>query len=163
MRSLQLLAIVLLSTLLVTAATVTVRSGNGAIGGTDASIHFLLGPPIGDFGHLFTPTDFSNAQNGTPAYILSPNPLWIRGLSPDPSAQWIGTNPNASSGPGNTALYALRVQVPTAFSFAALTLVWAADDGIGETAGGGPSPNTGIYLNGTAICGNSFPIGFNQE
>jgi uncharacterized protein (TIGR03437 family) len=142
------------------AETVTVRSGNGPVGGTDSSATFLLGPPTGVFGHAFTSTDFSGAQTGPAAFIVSPNPLWIPGLPSDPSAQWIGTNPDAGCCQGNTALYAISFQITSAFTTATLTLNWAADDGIGEAGFG---PNTGVYLNGTGICGDSFPIGFGQQ
>jgi uncharacterized protein (TIGR03437 family) len=142
------------------AQTITVRSGNGFVGGTDSAVTFLLGSPTGVFGHAFTPTDFSSAQTGPAAFILSPNPLWIPALSSDPSAQWIGTNADAACCQGNTALYAISFQITGSFSAATLTLNWAADDGIGEGAYG---PNTGVYLNGTGICGNSFPIGFGQQ
>jgi len=91
---------------LVNAETITVRSGNGAIGARDSLITFLLGPPAGDFDHTLTSSDSSSAQDGPPAYIIPPNPLWITGLSEDSSAQWIGTNP-ASEQSGNTALYAV--------------------------------------------------------
>ena len=79
------------------AATVTVRSGNGSIGGTDAYVRFLIGPSFGPFGHVFTAADFASAQTGPPAFILAPNPLWISGLSEDPFAQWIGTSLDADT------------------------------------------------------------------
>jgi hypothetical protein len=150
----------LLTTAMASTETVTVRTGNGPVGGRDAAVTFLLGPQTGSFGRAFTSADFANAQTGPNAYIVSPNPLWIPGLSAD-SAKWIGTNANSGLGVGNTALYAVSFQITNPFANATLELSDAADDGIGEAAGGGP--NTGVYLNGTAVCGNSFVIGFSQE
>ena len=148
------LGMFLLVTATIPAATVTIRSGNGSIGATDASVHFLLGPSSGDFGHVFTPSDFLNAQTGPPAFIVTPNSLWIPNLSSDPLAKWVGANANAGVGNGNTALYAMSFTAPaTAFSSATLVLNYSADDGIGESGGGGTNFNTGVYLNGTAICG----------
>jgi len=149
------LGILLLFTgLPLTAETVTVRSGNGTVGGRDASVTFLLGPAIGDFTHTLTATDFSSAQSGPAAYIIRPNPLWITGLSEDPSAKWIGTNANAASS-GNTALYAISFRLTAAFSTATLTLHYASDDT--------PSFNGGILLNGTVICQNAIEVGFSQD
>ena len=159
--ALRLSAPLLIAASLTADETVVVRSGNGPIGGTDSEVTFLLGPPTGNFGHAFTPSDFSNVQSGPAAFIVNPNPLWIPGLSADASAQWIGTNSDASLGSGNTALYGTSFQINSPLSSATITLSYAADDGIGEAAGGGP--NTGIYLNGVPVCGTSFPIGFSQE
>lgn len=144
----------LLAGSLASAATVTVRSGNGSIGGRDGSVTFLLGPSVGDFSRSFTSTDFSNAQSGPPAFIVSRNPLWISRLPSDPLAQWIGTNPNAASS-GNTALYAISFQIGSAFSSATLTLHYAADDT--------PSFLGGLFLNGTAVCTSLIEVGFSQE
>ena len=141
------------------AETVTVRSGNGPVGGTDSSIHFLLGPTNGGFNHTFTSMDFASAQSGPAAFILSQTPYWISGLPSDPSAHWIGTNPNAGSISGNSALYTASFQIASAFASATMTLNYSVDDGIGAS---GDPLNSGVYLNGIAICGNSLPIGFSQ-
>jgi uncharacterized protein (TIGR03437 family) len=137
------------------AETVTVRSGNGTVGGRDGSVTFLLGPAIGDFNHVFTASDFSAAQTGPPAFIIRPNPLWISGLSEDASAKWIGTNANAATTSGNTALYAVSFKISAQFSSATLTLHYASDDT--------PSFSGGILLNGTVICQSSIEVGFSQE
>jgi uncharacterized protein (TIGR03437 family) len=141
------------------AQTITVRSGNGPVGGPASEITFLLGPPSGPFNHTFASADFASARSGPDAFIVSPNPLWISGLPSDPSAQWIGTNTSAGVYQGNTALYAISFQITSAFSSATMTLNYSVDDGIGAS---GDPLNTGVYLNGTPICGNSFPIGFSQ-
>lgn len=160
LRALRCLAVLPIAASIVNAATVTVRSGNGSIGGTDAYVRFLIGPSFGPFGHVFTAADFASAQTGPPAFILAPNPLWISGLSEDPFAQWIGTNSDAGCCQGNTALYAVSFQISSPFEAATLELNYASDDAFGDTVGGGP--NTGVYLNGIPICGSVFVIGFSQ-
>lgn len=143
--------------------TITVRSGNGTLGGTDAAVHFLVGPYTGDFGHVFTASDFSAAQTAPAAFLVTPYPTWISSLTADPSAKWIGnTNANVGLWDGNTALYAVSFTVPAAFSSATLVLNYAVDDYIGESSYGGANFNTGVYLNGAAICGSSFAVGFSQ-
>ena len=126
------------------AATVTVRSGNGTIGGRDASITFLQGPADTDFASPFTQTDFTNAQNGPAAFILSPWAGWVPSLSADPSAKWIGSSSISSSSQGNTALYAISFTIPNAFSSATLTLNFAVDDNLGKFG-------EGLYLNGNPL------------
>ena len=142
--------------------TVALRSGNGPVGGADNQVTFLLGPPTGPFDHPFTSADFASAQSGPAAFIVSPNPLWISGLSSDPSTHWIGTNSSAGTLQGNTALYAVSFQLASPFTSATLTLNYAVDDAIGDTVID-KGPNTGVYLNGSATCGGAFVIGFSQQ
>jgi uncharacterized protein (TIGR03437 family) len=144
------------------AETVTVRSGNGPLGGTDGAVTFLLGPSVGPFNHTFASGDFAIAQTGPAAFIVSPNPLWISGLPSDPSAQWIGTDPSAGVSYGNTALYAIPFQITSGFSSATLTINYAVDDAIGDSVIDS-GPNTGVYLNGSPACGGAFAIGFSQQ
>ena len=144
----------LITALVASGATVTVRSGSGPIGGRDSAVTFLLGPAVGDFSNRFTSADFSSAQNGPAAFIVPQNPAWISGLPSDPSARWIGTNANAANS-GSTALYAASFSIPSPFTSATLTLHFAVDDGIGAT-------NAGIFLNGIANC-NPFGQGFGAE
>jgi hypothetical protein len=73
------------------------------VGGTDSAITFLLGPPAGVFCHAFKSTDFSGAETGATAFIVSPNPLWISRLPAEPSAQRMGTNSNAGIGATGSA------------------------------------------------------------
>ncbi|MGA2770097.1 MAG: IPT/TIG domain-containing protein [Bryobacteraceae bacterium] len=138
-------ALLLLMAPLAIAESVTVRSGNGSVGARDSAVTFLLGPADTDFSHPFTSTDFSSAQNGPAAFIVSRNASWISGLSVDSAASWIGTNANAASSQGNTALYAIRFTIANTFSTSSLTMHYAVDDSLGGT-------NPGVYLNGTAIC-----------
>ena len=54
------------------ADTVTLRSGNGSVGGQDRAIAMLKGPANGAFGHAFSSTDFTNEHRGCkPAEIHS--------------------------------------------------------------------------------------------
>ena len=153
--------VLLLNSASLAAETVTVRSGNGAVGGTDRAVTFLLGPATGPFNHTFTSADFTSAQSGPAAFILSQTPYWISGLPSDPSAHWIGTNPGGVS-EGNTALYAIPFQISSSFSSATMTVNYAVDDAVGDTVINN-GPNTGVYLNGSAACGGSFAIGFSQQ
>jgi hypothetical protein len=88
------------------AETVTLRSGNGSVGGSDSVIHIPGGPANAGFGAAFTSTDFTNAQTGTAAAIISPNGAW--GTFPiDPAALWIGPNSGAACCEGSSALLAI--------------------------------------------------------
>ncbi len=142
------------------ATTLTIRSGNGSIGGNDSLVHVLTGPTTGAFGHVFGPSDFAAAQSSPEAFIVVPNALWIAGLSADPSAKWVSSVNNSLF--GNTALYAVSFQISSAFTAATLAVNYAVDDGIGDGYGDSYG-NSGIYLNGSAVCGGSLPIGFSQE
>ena len=76
------------------AETVTVRSGNGSVGGRDTAITFLAGPASSDFNHTLVQSDFTSAQTGPAAYILSGLGVeWLSRLSEDSSAHWVGTKP----------------------------------------------------------------------
>jgi uncharacterized protein (TIGR03437 family) len=150
-----------LSSSIAIAQTVTVRSGNGTLGGIDSNVTFLQGPADTDFTRSFTQADFSNARQGPEAFIISPNPLWLTGLSADPNAKWIGANSTSSVSQGYTGLYAVSFTISNPFTSAVLSLHYAVDDAIGND-----SNNTGIYLNGAAVCGNLVANGltdFTQE
>jgi len=162
LKASRLSILLILTASLARTQTVTARSGNGSIGGTDGAITFLLGPPSGDFGHTFTADDFSSAQTGPAAFIVDPNPLWMSSLTADESAKWIGTNADAGCCAGNTALYAVSFEITNAFTSATLELFYAVDDAIGDTVINN-GPNTGIYLNGSAACGGAFAIGFSEQ
>jgi hypothetical protein len=132
---------------------------------SSSSVTFLdSGSSSTDFATPFTPANFVAAQTGTAASVTSPNPLYITSLPHGPNATWIGTNPTAGTGVGNTALYAASFNVPSGVSGASLTLYYALDNNLGYT-------NPGIYINGTALpnstglpasCINNV-CAFNQE
>lgn len=149
------------------AGTVTVESGNGTVGGPDSEVTFLLGPATGDFSSPFTAVDFSDAQSGPAAFILTPWPGWVLSLSENPTAQWIGSNSTASTSQGNTALYAISFTIPDAFSSASLSLYWAVDDGLGSGQGDQFLYVNGnaLYLEGNPACNSMIGVAnqFNQE
>jgi hypothetical protein len=138
------------------AETVVLRSGNGSIGGNDTLISMLTGPADTNFSTAFTPADFSAADSGPAAFIIANHPAWIASLPSDSLAQWISTSANGA-GEGGTALYAIDFTLASAASSATLDLRLAVDNALG----GGP--NQGVFINGTAISGNSSPAGFTSE
>jgi hypothetical protein len=138
------------------AEIITLRSGNGSVGGPDSLVNMLVGPANSGFGSAFTPADFAGAQIGADAFIISPHPAWITGLAGDSLSKWIGTSATAVS-EGSTALYAIDFTLTTPFSSASLDLHYAVDN----TLGGGP--NQGVFLNGTPVSGSSTGGGFSSE
>jgi PEP-CTERM motif len=150
------LVFTLLSMTSAQAEVVTLRSGNGSIGGTDSLVTMLVGPPSTPFASPFVGADFAAAQGGPSAFIINPNGAWIVGLPGDPAAKWIDTAP-IGSGSANTALYAISFNLAVPFSSATLDFHFAVDNQLG----GGP--NEGVFLNGTAISGDSTGGNFNSE
>jgi hypothetical protein len=138
------------------AETVVLRSGNGSIGGNDSLISMLTGPADTNFSTAFTPADFSAAGSGPAAFIISNHGAWMPSLPSDAQARWISTSANGVV-EGGTALYAIDFTLATAASSATLDLRLAVDNALG----GGP--NQGVFINGTAISGNSSPAGFTSE
>jgi hypothetical protein len=138
------------------AESVVLRSGNGSIGGNDTLISMLSGPADTNFSTAFTPADFSSAGSGPAAFIIANHPAWIATLPSDPLARWISTSADGA-GEGGTALYAIDFTLASAASSATLDLRLAVDNALG----GGP--NQGVFINGTAVSGNSSPAGFTSE
>jgi hypothetical protein len=138
------------------AETVVLRSGNGSIGGNDTLISMLTGPADTNFSTAFTPADFSAAGSGPAAFIIANHGAWTPTLSTDPLARWISTSANGVV-EGGTALYAIDFTLASAASSATLDLRLLVDNALG----GGP--NQGVFINGTAISGNSSPAGFTSE
>ena len=134
--------------------TVTVRSGNGSVGGRDGSVTFLLGPASGDLNQPFTASDFQSAQKGPAAFIISPNALWIKSLQEDALATWVSSSSNGAIS-GNTALYAIPFTIKNPFTSASIAVHYASDDT--------PSFQGGFFLNGTVFCQDSILLGFSQE
>jgi hypothetical protein len=100
-----------------------------------------------DFSSAFTSANFSSAQTGPDAAVLSSTPFYTTAAAlTTAGAQWIGTSAGAGNGstPGYTALYAISFDVPDAFVSATLTLNYEVDNSLGET-------NAGVYLNGVAL------------
>jgi hypothetical protein len=111
---------------------------------SSSAVTFLdSGSSTTDFPAPFTPAQFAAAQTGPAASVLSSTPSYIP-ASDIPGAQWIGTNANAGASVGNTALYAISFDLPSAVSAASLTLTYAVDNDLGDT-------NAGIYINEVAL------------
>ncbi len=135
------------------ATIIDLYSGNGVIGGTDSKITFLQGPANSAFANAFTASDFLAAKNGLAAPIINSHPAWVSegldSIGGNAAAQWI-SDKSTGAAEGSSALYAVNFDI----SFAAidtgiLNFYWSVDN----LLGGGP--NTGVYLNGTAVPGIS--------
>ena len=72
-------------------------------------------------------------------------------------ARWISTGPNGA-GEGGTALYAIDFTLAQPAASATLDLRFSVDNALG-----GNGPNQGVYINGTAVSGNSTAAGFTSE
>lgn len=155
--SLALLAIALF-TLVTTAGATTIflRSGNAPAGSADPQIRMLALPGgcgIG-FPTAFTALDFAAADAGPQAVVESfIHPAWSPTLSCDPSAQWIGTNAQASP---QTALFSQTFIIPgpCCFTKAYMDFCWMVDDALGDSV----NP-AGVYVNGVpvaAVAGGNF-------
>ena len=134
---------------------ITLRSGNGAVGSTDSDITFLDGPGSSDFAAL-TPTDFANAQIGPHAFIISPA-YWIPTLPSDSLAQWIATSPGAATQCSDTGLFAIHFYVNGPISSLTIDLHYAVDNVLGSNV------NEGVFLNGTALSGDTTGGSFSTE
>ncbi|NRA97462.1 MAG: hypothetical protein HRU14_14790 [Planctomycetes bacterium] len=129
--------------------SVTLRSGNAAIGATDPQTSMLVGPANAPFAAAFTAASFASASSGPPAVVISPNPAWLAALPSDPVAQWIATV--ASGFNQGSALFAIDFTVlPSTFVSATLTLDYVVDNYIGSSIA------PGVYLNGMPLSGNTF-------
>lgn len=139
------------------AESVSLRSGNGSVGGLDSLVHMLVGPADSEFAASFTADNFAAARTGAAAYITNPHPAWGSGLAGDGTSQWITTNSNGVS-EGSTALYAIDFNLNEVASSASLELHIVVDNFLGGNL------NQGVYLNGTAVSGNTaFIAGFPSE
>jgi hypothetical protein len=144
-RSVMMLAVLFTASLtqsLASPFSVTIRSGQG--------VTYTLAPNCdGNFSNApFTLSDFHNAEMGSAAAVISPDPRWIQSLTCDPQAQWISTN---TSGQGHTALFAQRFTLPCRpiEDTVTLTFCWAVDDHLGDPPNG--APNMGVFINGVPL------------
>lgn len=119
------------------AAAITLNS-SGAVTFLDS------GFTSSDFSSPFTAANFTAAQTGPAAFVLSSTPFYAVTQVNGSSAQWIGTNSSAGTGVGDTALFAISFNIPGAVSSASFNLFYAVDNNLGDT-------NSGIYINGTAL------------
>jgi hypothetical protein len=114
---------------------------------SSSAVTFLdSGSSTTDFTTPFTAANFTAAQTGPTASVLTSTPYYVPLLpvSQPPVPVWIGTNATAGASVGDTALYAASFTLPSNVSSASLTLYYAVDNNLGYT-------NPGIYINGTAL------------
>lgn len=100
-----------------------------------------------DFPSPFTSGNFTSAQTGPNASVLSSTPYYTTAASlTTDGAQWIGTSAGGGNGstPDYTALYAISFTIPDGFTSGSLTLNYEVDNELGDTI-------SGIYLNGVAL------------
>lgn len=130
---------------------ITLRSGNGAVGGLDSAVSMLVGPANSAFAGAFTPADFAAAAGGPQASIVNRNAAWLDPSAfSDPSAQWITTSPTGASSEGATALYAIDFTITdAAIAAAQIVFNFAVDNFLG----GGS--NQGLFINGAALSGGT--------
>lgn len=148
------------------AEVITLRSGNGTIGGTDSDISMLIGPVDTYFGSAFTATDFANARSGPQAFIIGNHPAWLPASSfSDPSARYISTNalashPTPGIGDGASALFAIDFTITDAsIASASISFDFAVDNLLGDNDAL-LDINEGLFLNGTALSGSTTGGGF---
>lgn len=138
------------------AAVISLTSGTGAIGGTDANVTMLVGPAVGPFAAAFTTTDFTNAVAGPAAFIVANHAAWTPTLTGYVGAQWVSTNALGSAtlainpAGANSALYAMSFNIVGPVTSAVLDLSFAVDNYLGSAL------NAGIFLNGNAIAGTTL-------
>jgi hypothetical protein len=112
-----------------------------------------------DFSSAFIPANFTSAQTGANADVLTTTPFYTTAASlTGAGAQWIGTSAGGGNGstPDFTALYAISFNIPDAFVSGSLTLNYEVDNVLGDL-------NPGIYLNGTALPGSTNNTGCGPE
>jgi len=125
------------------------QSAQSIIINSSSAVTFLdSGSTTTDFTLPFTAANFTAAQNGPAASVLTSTPYYAPSLPHGPGAVWIGTNPSAGANVGDTALYAVSFTLPSNVSSASLTLYYDVDNNLGVT-------NPGIYINGTALPGST--------
>ncbi len=140
-RHVAMVAMVLATSLFATlprasADTITLNSSS--------AVTFLdSGIVNGDFPSAFTAANFASAQAGPAAFVLTSTPSYEVKEVNGSAAVWIGTNSNAGTTSGDTALYAISFNLPAVLS-ASLDLFYEVDNNLGDS-------NPGIYINGTAL------------
>jgi len=108
-----------------------------------------------DFSSPFIPANFSSAQTGANAAVLTTIPFYMTAASlTGAGAQWIGTSAGGGNGSTSdfTALYAISFFIPDAFVSGSLSLNFEVDNELGDL-------NPGVYLNGTALPGSTNNTG----
>ena len=133
------------------AQLITLHTGNGVVGGTDAFIRYLAksGP--------FTSADFAAARAGAAPTIVTNHPVWMTELPSDPTAKWLALDSSRSP---QSMLYAYDFQVTaTTIASASLDLRYGVDNNVGST-----SPSVaGLYINEVALPGTTQIGSYDHE
>jgi hypothetical protein len=141
-------------------AAIPVCAGNVTVNSSAAVTFLANGTSTGtDFPSAFTAANFSAAQTGSNAAVLSTTPFYTTSaVLTAAGAQWIGTSAGGGNGasPDYTALYAISFTIPAAFTSASLTLNYEVDNQLGGT-------NPGLYLNGIALPSSTGIPGFSTN
>ena len=126
--------------------TITLISGDGAIGNPDSDITMILGPANAPFGAAFTNVDFTNAIAGSNPAIINNHPAWKATLDNDITAKYISTSANGAT-EGGTALLAQPFEVDCDIGVASANLLFDfhVDNELGD------SNNEGLFINGNSI------------
>jgi hypothetical protein len=125
-RSILVITALLISTTVANAQTITLVSGNGAIGTRDPNTIFSI----------------DNGVTFTNAFIPTPNPLY----SSIPGANWISVQADGSGPANSTNIYRTSFTLPLGFTGPSLSISILADDQAvvflnGHFVGGQPFPN----------------------
>ena len=119
---------------------ISLRSGNGSVGGPDGSIRMLVGAPFAPLP--MTPANFAAAAGGLPAAIVSPSRLWCPALSADGLARWIAIDQSRTA---SAALFSQSFALTSCNVLSAtLTFTCNVADFVGDPGG---SPSVGVFVN----------------
>jgi hypothetical protein len=130
------------------AETITLRSGQAAVGEEDPTCTMSAGfPTLALSTMAFTDVDFAGALAGPPARIVAAHQSWVPSLSCDPLPKWIGVN--LARTPRSTLFGCEFAVEACCIESATLTVCYAADDYLGDYPAG---PNqAGVYINNAPV------------
>jgi hypothetical protein len=139
--------------------TIEIKTGQsggapGSCGSLDDCFRYLTAPGCGSAlsGAAFTAADFTAAQSGPFAALITPHPAWGTALACDPDARWINSAvaPGSCLGDAASVLYACPFEVTGPCTTATIDVCWLVDDALGDLSYGGANP-IGVYVNGVAL------------
>jgi len=130
--------------------TITLISGNGALGTPDPTITMLIGPVNAPFNAAFVPADFASAIAPPSAQIVTLLDFaWVPNPGPN-GEQWIADSVASGVPDGTTGLYAQPFTVDCFFGVdsASLLFDYVVDDHLGDAS------NEGLFVNGNPVIGS---------
>lgn len=153
-RTLCALGTALAASTALASQTITLQSGNGAVNALDSQIRYTAS--TGCCAPLkptpFVAADFTAAQTGPFARIVTAYPGWIVNMGECPNSQWVAVDLNRTP---KSTLYAIPFNVTVScISQVNMSICWSVDDVLGDPAGNGPN-SAGLYVNGTALPASS--------